>query len=64
MTADVSDSKRQDFLWMAEMIKELIKAEYTGKVEINFFKGGINHAVRSQRLVRDEKNTELIQTQG
>jgi len=36
----MSDSS---WLWLINFIKELVHSEYTGKIEINFFKGGITN---------------------
>lgn len=34
--------------WLVEKIKNAVEAKFTGKIEINFFKGGITNVVVSE----------------
>ena len=36
--------------WLVGILTQAIEGKFTGKIEINFFKGGIANVVRSESL--------------
>lgn len=36
--------------WLIELIKTLMKSGFTGKIEVNFFKGGIANANKLESI--------------
>jgi hypothetical protein len=36
--------------WIFTFIKDLIASEFTGKIEINFFKGGVGNINKSESI--------------
>ncbi len=40
----------KNFEWTIKLIQELAESQYTGKIEINFFKGGITNVNRFESI--------------